>query len=1193
MKKSLFQKVLCLILSVTTLLGIFSVSIFAASDDQNYASSNNNTAASREEMKSLVGIPTYAKYLETHNVLPKNQQEEYVIDITNPELIVTDDGKTTVDKNGNTLAQLVEDHALCAGYDNPNDVNWQNFGAENADKALYIPNTGKITWKLNLPAGHEGYYYLKFEYFSCKTTESSVSAIERKLLIDGRAPFQEASYINFDKSWTFDYGADATADKVVEEHTDMPDGQWITYETRADGYFKVVTTVKSGVKYQRVYKIAQDINGNSMLPQAMQIPVWHTYYCKDSSGYNEGNFMFYFNSAKDYQITLETQREPMILKSITLVPAAKTENQVDTYEQYIEKATDAGYNTGKGSVVRLEAEFPDMVSDSSVYTTNDNSSSASYPSSPNSQLFNIIGENSYSSVGQWAAYKFSVTEKGLYNIGMRYLQSQLQGMYICRSIKLTGGQYGTTPDNPFVEAQDIQFGYSKEWVSSYISDGREESFLFALDAGVEYTLYLECSLGIQLKDVISEVEDVLNTLNGYYLRVLQLTGSAPDENRDYSFLNIMPDVVIGFLEQAQRLEDIKNSLVELCGTTGSHVATLETVYNLLDTMGTGYGENIAGNLSNLKSYLGTLGTWINDSKKGTLYLDTITICPANYDEEELPEAKAGFFKSIWFEISSFIYSFFTDYESMGLTKEPTKESSNNTINVWLATGRDQSNIWRTMIDADGGFSSRTGYGVALKLVTASTLLPSILSGKGPDVYMGLGAADVINYAVREAVIGINGKDARYFDNSREGRMDSDNEVFNTTYYIYEDKVTGEYRYDVTDEAYAVANAKNPSRIFTSYTYEQLTDPEKHPLHEENYASAAIDTLELGGVAYGIPQTMGFAMMFYRMDVLAGLNLPVPETWDELLAILPTLQANNMQIGVNNTLALEYMIYQKGGSMWMYEDTPCDTNCNGKHNVDCAGAQIALDQNVALESFQFVCSLYSDYSFPVSFDAANRFRTGEMPIVIGDYATTYNTLVVYATELGGLWEFCPLPGTEVIDPDTKETKIDPETGKRVINYNSLANVTATVLLYGCKNVKAAWAFLQWQTDEMVQADYGNKMVALIGPSAKYEAANKKAIDNLSWTASEKEAIRDQMDNLSSIVNYPGSYIMARYMQFAFLDAVNSGADAVDALSSYIDEINNELTRKRKEFGLPTTDNDYFEEILHRTDIRWEDFLATKE
>ena len=1181
MKKSLFQKVLCLILSVTTLLGIFSVSVFAAvSDDQDYVSSNNNTAATKEEMTALVGIPSYAEYLEKHVGLPEQQATRLEVDITNPDAVVTDDGKTTVDSNGNPTATLVKDSGLCAGYGNSDDANWQNFG-DNGDTALYLPASGKITWKINIPAGYEGYYYLEFEYFSCKTSESSVSAIERKLLIDGKAPFKEASNITFDKSWTFDY---SVADKVTEEPTNMPDGQWITYETRDNGYFKVVTTVENGKKTVTEYKIAQDINGNSMLPQALQIPVWSTYYCKDASGYNEGNFKFYFNSSTDYQITLEAQREPMILKSITLVPAVKTENQVQTYEEYIAAAKQNGYDTGKGSVVRLEAEFPDMVSDSSVYTTNDNSSSASYPSSPNSQLFNIIGENSYSAIGQWAAYKFTVNEKGLYNIGMRYLQSQLQGMYICRSIKLTGGQYGDNPVNPFVEAQDIQFGYSKEWVSSFVSDGREDSFLFALDAGVEYTLYLECSLGIQLKDVISQVEDVLNTLNGYYLRVLQLTGSSPDENRDYGFMNIMPDVVIGFLEQAEKLEAIKNSLVELCGTTGSHVATLETVYNLLDTMGTDYGDNVAGNLSNLKSYLGTLGTWINDSKKGTLYLDNIIICPANYDEEELPEAKAGFFKSIWFEISSFIYSFFTDYESMGLTKEPTEESSGGTINVWLATGRDQSNIWRTMIDADGGFSSRTGYGVALKLVTASTLLPSILSGKGPDVYMGLGAADVINYAVREAVIGINGKDTRYFDGSREGRTEADNEVFKTTYYIYEDK-NGEYQYDVTDKATALANAKNPDRIFASYTYEQLTDPTKHPEGEENYARAAIDTLELGGVAYGIPQTMGFAMMFYRMDVLAELDLAVPETWHELLSILPTLQANNMQIGVNNTLALEYMIYQKGGSMWMYEGS--------EYNVDCAGAKIALDEDVALESFEFVCRLYSDYSFPVSYDAANRFRTGEMPIVIGDYATTYNTLVVYATELSGMWEFCPLPGCEVIDPETEKPMVDPETGKKILNYDSLANVTATVLLYGCKNVKAAWAFLQWQTDEMVQADYGNKMVALIGPSAKYEAANKKAIDNLSWTSSEKEAIRDQMDNLSSIVNYPGSYIMARYMQFAFLDAVNSGADPVDALSSYIDEINNELTRKRKEFGLPTTDNEYFEEVLYRNDIRWEDFLAAKE
>ena len=125
-----------------------------------------------------------------------------------------------------------------------------------------------------------------------------------------------------------------------------------------------------------------------------------------------------------------------------------------------------------------------------------------------------------------------------------------------------------------------------------------------------------------------------------------------------------------------------------------------------------------------------------------------------------------------------------------------------------------------------------------------------------------------------------------------------------------------------------------------------------------------------------------------------------------------------------------------------------------------------------------------------------------------------------------------------------------------------------MLHGCENTAAAWAFLQWQTSASVQANYGNKMVALIGPSAKYHAANKNAIKDLSWTASERAAIEDQMEHMSSIVNYPGSYIKDRYMKFAFLEVVNEGADAVEALSQYIDAMNSEITRKRQEFGLAT-------------------------
>ena len=208
----------------------------------------------------------------------------------------------------------------------------------------------------------------------------------------------------------------------------------------------------------------------------------------------------------------------------------------------------------------------------------------------------------------------------------------------------------------------------------------------------------------------------------------------------------------------------------------------------------------------------------------------------------------------------------------------------------------------------------------------------------------------------------------------------------------------------------------------------------------------------------------------------------------------------------------------------------------------------------------MCNLFTMYSFPYKFDASNRFRTGEMPIVVGDYVGTYNTLTVYATEIAGLWEFCSLPGSKRADG--------------TFNYDSLAGISASVILYGCEGdeLLASWQFLQWQTRADIQANYGNRMVALIGPSAKYETANLKAIDNLSWTASEKAAIMNQMEHLSSIVNYPGSYIINRYTQFAFLEAVNEAADPIDALSGYIDAINAEIKRKREEFNLPTLEAD---------------------
>ena len=464
-------------------------------------------------------------------------------------------------------------------------------------------------------------------------------------------------------------------------------------------------------------------------------------------------------------------------------------------------------------------------------------------------------------------------------------------------------------------------------------------------------------------------------------------------------------------------------------------------------------RNVAKNVDNLKTYLGTLGTWINDSKTSSMTVDKIVI---QSGEAKKPKAKANIFQSIGFEIRSFVMSFFIDYDNMGVTRPESR--GKDALNVWLAEGRDQSKIWRSIIDS--GFTETTGIPVSLKLVTASTLLPSVLAKSGPDVYLGRGSADVINYAIRGAIDPISGFD------------------------------------DYAQAIYGEDGLPNTA--------------------DDIYSPTAISTLTLLNKTYGLPLTMNFPMLFYRLDVLVGLGVSAPTTWDEVLALLPILQSNNLAIGIDYVLALDFFLYQNGGSMWKYEDNP-----------EYAGAQIGLDTNEGLYAFQYCTRLYTDYGMAVKFDAANGFRTGEMPLLVSDYVSVYNTLTVFATEIKGLWEFTRIPATVRAD-GTK-------------NFNSIATVGATVMLHGCKNVSAAWEYMKWQTSAEVEANYGNRMVALIGPSAKYAAANLSAIKLLSWT---------------------------RYTNFAFLDVVNKSRDPIDSILNYVPTINAELTRKREEFNMKT-------------------------
>ena len=1062
MKKSKFTRLIALLLAVICCFGVTGLTAMADSssgsgsgkEDKKYK--ENSTTMSAEELQKFLDASSYAVYKELYkDILPG--AGSFSVDLKK----FTFSGVAASD----IAPSVVSQNAACQEWQS-----WGNMTQEQADSSLYLPSTGAVEFSIEVPS--TGMYFISMDYYTIRGT---VNSIERKLFIDNEIPFSEASYLRFSKLWQYQY-------------IDDPD----TTEIETD--FKT------------------DLNGNDIQPDLVQIQDWRTYVCSDSTGYTNGYFAFYLTEGT-HTLTLEAAREAMILGAITLIPSNDPTYNAPSYKDYI-----ASMRNKYGAVevkksatkTKIETEKPILVSDSSVYMGNDRGSAITSPNSASSQLFNVIGATSFDTVGQWAAYSFKVEESGFYELAMRFQQSALQGMFVCRTVRLwsshrdpdTGVVYGLddgTPLVPFDEAYYTRYNYSGDWQSHALTtdtdvtgDGKKDDLLFYFDKDVEYTVYIEVGLG-SLADLIREVEESLSIINESYLSVIKLTGASPDEYRDYNFSTIMPEVIWNFNNEAVRLADIAEQFENLCGTTGSHIATLTTISNLLAKMGIDE-MNIAKNLSSLKSYLGTLGTWVNNSKASIMKIDLISV---QSPSAKAPKAKANFFQAAGFEIKSFFMSFVTDYDSMGVTDKSAL--SGEALQVWLALGRDQSKIWRSLIDS--GYASKPGSSpVALKLVTAGTLLPSILAGKGPDVYLGLDSATVINYAIRGAV-----KDISHFDDFATAAYGAD----------------GVLNYNDKDE--------NGNPVPTDDIY--------HP--------AALDTVTLMNKTYGLPLTMNFTMMFYRLDVLAQLGVDVPETWDDVLALLPIFQSNYLDVGLTYILALDFFLYQNGGNMWKYTDNPM-----------YAGSEVALDTKEAREAFRFCCSFYTEYGFPVSFDAANRFRTGEMPLVIADYISVYNTLTVFATEIKGLWEFSSIPGMVREDG--------------TYCYDSIATVTSTVMLAGCegKTEQAAWNFMKWQTSADVEAEYGNRMVALIGPSAKYAAANLGAIEQLSWTTSENAAIQDQLHNLASIVNYPGSYIYPRYIEFAFMDVKNEGADPIDALDSYISTINAELTRKREEFNLPT-------------------------
>ena len=115
---------------------------------------------------------------------------------------------------------------------------------------------------------------------------------------------------------------------------------------------------------------------------------------------------------------------------------------------------------------------------------------------------------------------------------------------------------------------------------------------------------------------------------------------------------------------------------------------------------------------------------------------------------------------------------------------------------------------------------------------------------------------------------------------------------------------------------------------------------------------------------------------------------------------------------------------------------------------------------------------------------------------------------------------------------------------------------------------AWEFMKWWVSTDTQVRFGREQEAILGSSGRYATANVEALKQLSWNTRQITILSKSLDEAIGLPEIPGSYYTPRYVVNGIRRVFNEKEDPRETLIDYTRKVNEEITRKRQEFNLPT-------------------------
>jgi ABC-type glycerol-3-phosphate transport system substrate-binding protein len=566
----------------------------------------------------------------------------------------------------------------------------ENYQGRPGPALLWTRDDGWVEWTVDIP--QTGLYEITADYYPIPGKRSSV---QRDILIDGVLPFRGAKRVVFKRIWK-----------------------------------------------ESFWPPKKDNKGQDIRPAQVEAPQWETQTIEDADGRYDEPFQFLFTQGQ-HKVRFNTVRETLGLGTIHIHSPVV----VPTYEQKLAewKAMGAKEVTGDKKI-NIEAEVTYLKSDPTIRGEVNFDALAS-PNADGVFVLNSFGASRWRTAGQWARWKITVPEDGLWEISIDAWQGWDTKRPALREFRIDG-------QVPFREMQAISFRNSRLWQLRTLREHMDDAgkpYLFYLTKG-DHELQFTVTLGF-MGEIIRSLDNQLVEMSRLSRQMLMITGSTPDPNMEWDLHEKIPDLL-------PRLEAISKELARDADTMDKEARSktnvssgLRVVVDQVDRM-ISHPHDIHRLLDDFNRSQGTVGAQLLNMGNHYLTFEWIMV---HSSDAQLPRVQANIIEQTVASTKTFIQSFFRDYTGIGSSYGKDEK----VLEVWVGRGTEWGQIMKDMTEET--FTPETGIKVNIHVIppasigegAGSVLLLATTAGEAPDVAVGVPAQLPVDFAVRKGLVNLN------------------------------------------------------------------------------------------------------------------------------------------------------------------------------------------------------------------------------------------------------------------------------------------------------------------------------------------------------------------------------------------------------------------------------------------------------